>query len=65
MCSTVGTEQCHASAVRHLTLHQHFSKAGLVIAVQTETTAPFRGPDRDFNPYPSEAGLGKTQKRDV
>lgn len=65
MRSSVGTEQCHASAVYHLTLQQHFSKAGLVIAGKTEKPAPFRGPDRDFNPHRSAAGEGKAQRGEM
>lgn len=56
---------CHPSAVCHPTL-------GLVIGGKTGTAAPFGiggveeegegGADRDFNPHPSEAGWGKTER---
>lgn len=56
VCHAVHIEQCHASAVHHLTSHWCFENAGLVNGGEAGLTIPFRGPDRDFNPYPSESG---------
>lgn len=58
-------KHCHASAACHLTLQQHFLKAGLVIGGNTGTTVLFRGLDRDFNPYPSKTGWGKTKRTET
>lgn len=56
VCCATGIVHCHTSAVCHLTLQQHFSKASLVIGGTTVTTVLLRGPDRDFNPYSQETG---------